>query len=65
MAAPHVAGAAALLMARHPELIGRPLAINARSGRRAVVQAPTWSASVDTLRLMPSCLYRSLWRFSG
>jgi serine protease AprX len=27
MAAPHVSGAAALLMARHPELIGRPARI--------------------------------------
>jgi serine protease AprX len=27
MAAPHVAGAAAMLMARYPELIGRPLRI--------------------------------------
>jgi subtilisin family serine protease len=27
MAAPHVSGAAALLMARYPELIGRPLRI--------------------------------------
>jgi hypothetical protein len=30
--------------------------INAWSARRAVVQAPTWSASVDTLRSMPSRL---------
>jgi subtilisin family serine protease len=27
MAAPHVSGAAAILMARYPELIGRPLRI--------------------------------------
>ena len=33
--------------------------------QRAAVQAPTWSASVDTLRSMPSRRYRSLCRFSG
>ena len=32
---------------------------------QAVVQAPTQSASVDTLSLIPSCANRSLWRFSG
>ena len=39
--------------------------ISAWSGCSTVVQAPTWSASVDTLRSMPSRAYRSLCRFSG
>ena len=50
MAAPHVAGAAALLMARYPELIGRPLRIKEIlmrprpiSNANRVSRAPGWS----------------------
>ena len=39
--------------------------ISVTSGVSAVVQAPTQSASVDTLRSMPSRAKLSLWRFSG
>ena len=39
--------------------------ISVTRGERTVVQAPTQSASVETLRSIPSRKKRSLWRFSG
>ncbi len=39
--------------------------ISTTSGDRVAVQAPTQSASVETLRSMPSRANPSLWRFNG
>jgi hypothetical protein len=39
--------------------------ISMMSGVSAVVQAPTQSASVETLRSSPSRAKLSLWRFNG
>ena len=52
MAAPHVSGAAALLMARHRELIGQPRRVKeilcataTDLGRERSSRAPAWSTS--------------------
>jgi serine protease AprX len=58
MAAPHVAGAAALLMARHPELIGRPLQIKQILMRAAtdLNREPSFQGAglLDVLRALQS-----------
>ena len=58
MAAPHVAGAAALLMARYPELIGRPLRIKEILMRTAtdLNREPSFQGAglVDVLRALQS-----------
>lgn len=58
MAAPHVAGAAALLMARYPELIGRPARIKEILMRTAtdLGREPSFQGAglVDTLRALQS-----------
>jgi hypothetical protein len=58
MAAPHVAGAAALLMARYPELIGRPLRIKEILMRTAtdLNREPNFQGAglVDVLRALQS-----------
>jgi serine protease AprX len=58
MASPHVAGAAAMLMARYPELVGRPLRIKeilmnttTDLGREASFQG---AGLVDILRALQS-----------
>lgn len=58
MAAPHVAGAAAMLMARYPELIGRPLQIKEILMRTAtdLNREPSFQGAglVDVLRALQS-----------
>jgi len=58
MAAPHVAGAAAMLMARYPELIGRPLQIKEILMRTAtdLKREPSFQGAglVDVLRALQS-----------
>jgi len=58
MAAPHVAGAAALLMARFPELIGRPVHIKEilKSTATDLKREPSFQGAglVDTLRALQS-----------
>jgi serine protease AprX len=58
MAAPHVAGAAAMLMARYPELIGRPLQIKEILMRAAtdLKREPSFQGAglVDVLRALQS-----------
>jgi serine protease AprX len=58
MAAPHVAGAAAMLMARYPELIGRPLRIKEILMRTAtdLDREPSFQGAglVDVLRALQS-----------
>ena len=59
MAAPHVSGAAALLMARHRELVGQPRRASSRSSAAAATdlgREPSFQGAgmLDALRALQS-----------